>query len=187
MRRIALALVAVLLFGPAPSQPRAEPPGVEQLLGTFVGRAADDPALGRKNEQRDIIMEIEPYQQQGLRLRWNNVTLVDGRRDVPGVKFRRDEMILAPAPGRSFFLAGVGYDPFALKKEPNALAGDPLRWGAVRGEALDVYSFVILEDGTYELQVSSRRPDGDGVRLEFERIVDGEVVRLMSGHTVRAD
>jgi hypothetical protein len=62
-----------------------------------------------------------------------------------------------------------------------------LRWGAVRGEALDVYSFVIQEDGTYELQVSSRRPDGNGVRLEFERIVDGELVRLMSGHTVRAD
>lgn len=166
---------------------RAEPPGTEQLVGTFVGRAADDPAVGKKQEQRDIVMEIQPHQDHGLRLRWNNVTLVDGRRDVPGVKFRRDEVLLAPAPERSFYLAGVGYDPFAEKKEPDAVKGDPLRWGVVAGEALDVYSFAILEDGTYELQVSSRRPDRDGVRLEFERIVDGELTRHMSGHAVRAD
>ena len=51
------------------------------------------------------------------------MTLVDGRRDVPGVKFRRDEVLLVPAPERSFFLAAVGYDPFALKKEPDAVNG----------------------------------------------------------------
>jgi hypothetical protein len=165
----------------------AEPPGTKELVGTFVGRAQDDPAVGGRHEQRDIVMEIAPYQEHGLRLRWNNVTLVDGRRDVPGVKFRRDEMLLIPAPERSFFLAAVGYDPFAEKKQPDVMRGDPLRWGVVAGEALDVFTFSILEDGTYELQASRRHPAGDGVRLDFERIVDGELVRHMTGHAVRAD
>jgi hypothetical protein len=165
---------------------RAQPPGTEQLIGTFVGQAEDNPAIGTKHEQRDIVMEILPHDDHGLRLRWHNVTLFDGRRDVPGVKFRRDEVLLVPTPGRSFFLAGLGYDPFALKKEPDAVKGDPIRWGAVTGDALDVFSFVILEDGSYELQVSRRGPERDGVLLEFERIVDGEVVRQMTGHAVRA-
>jgi hypothetical protein len=176
---------ALLLLAAQPVA--AEPPGTQALVGTFVGRAADDLAIGKKHEQRDIVMEIAPYEERGLRLRWNNVTLVDGRRDVPGVKFRRDEMLLVPAPERSFFLAAVGYDPFAEKKQPDLIKGDPLRWGVVNGEALDVFTFSILEDGTYELQASRRHPAGDGVRLEFERIVDGDVARHMTGHAVRAD
>ncbi|MFL5335713.1 MAG: hypothetical protein ACJ8H8_21655 [Geminicoccaceae bacterium] len=187
MRR-SLLLAALCLLAVPPSAPvRADPPGVKQLIGTFVGVAADDPEVGKKQEQRDIVMEIEPYQERGLRLRWNNVTLVDGRRDVPGVKFRRDEVLLAPAPDRSFFLAAVGYDPFAEKKQTDVVKGDPLRWGVVAGESLDVFTFSILEDGTYEIQASRRHPKPDGVGLEFERIVDGEVMRHMSGHAVRAE
>ena len=186
MRSLGLAALALLTLPPT-APLRAGPPGVGQLMGTFVGVAADDPGIGRKQEQRDIVMEIEPYQESGLRLRWNNVTLVDGRRDLPGVKFRRDEILLAPAPDRSFFLAAVGYDPFAVKKQTNLLNGDPLRWGAVDGEALDLYAFTINEDGTYELQLSRRQPSGDGVRLDFQRIADGELVRHMVGHAVRAE
>ena len=114
------------------------------------------------------------------------MTLVDGRRDVPGVKFRRDEVLLVPAPERSFFLAGGRLRSL----RPEEGAGRRQRRSAALGRgrratALDVFSFVILEDGTYELQVSRRRPERDGVRLEFERIVDGEVVRHMTGHAVR--
>ena len=109
-------------------------------------------------------MEIEPYQERGLRLRWNNVTLVDGRRDVPGVQFRHaTRCCWSPAPGRSFFLAGIGYDPFAEKKhEPDPIAGDPLRWGWCRRGPGRTYSFSILDDGTYELQMS--QPPSDAGR-----------------------
>ena len=184
--RLPLAAASALLFWGVAGL-RAEPPGTEQLIGTFVGLAEDEPGVGDKHERRDIVMEITPYQKRGLRLRWNNVTLVDGRRDVPGVKFRRDEMLLEPAPERSFFLAAPAYDPFSEKKEPDAVKGDTLRWAVVAGEALDVFSFTILEDGTYELQASRRHPERDGIRLDFERVVDGEVKRRMSGRAVRAD
>jgi hypothetical protein len=181
--RSAVALAVAL----AAQAAQAGPPETAALIGIFVGRAADDTTVGDRQEQRDIVMEIANYRQHGLRVSWNNVTLVDGRRDVPGVKFRRDELVLAPAPGRGFFLAGVGYDPFTERKEPDALAGDALRWGVVSGESLRLYAFTILDDGTYELQTTVRSPEDDGVRLEFERIVDGEVRRRMIGHAVRAD
>jgi hypothetical protein len=132
-------------------------------------------------------MEIAPYQEDGLKVRWTNVTLVDGRRDLPGVRRRHDEITLAPAPDRSFFLAGVGYDPFKDREEPNAIAGDPLRWSVVADQSLAIYSFMILEDGRYELQVSRRDPAPDGIKLDFERIVDGEVARRLTGRAVRAE
>ncbi|MFO1048297.1 MAG: hypothetical protein U1E52_10415 [Geminicoccaceae bacterium] len=165
----------------------AGPPATDQLVGTFVGVAADEIREGAPLEQRDVVMELRPYRENGLSLQWNNVTLVDGRRDLPGVKFRRDEALLVPAPGRSFFLAGVGYDPFSDKPSIDPIRGDALRWGVADGDSLDLYSFAILDDGTYELQVTDRYPEGDGVALRFERIVDGKVLRRMTGRAVRAD
>jgi len=177
------ALAAAL---PAPS-PSAEPAGMKGLLGVFVGRAEEQNAADGSPEQRDIDMEITPYQDEGLKVRWTNVTLVDGRRDLPGVKRRHDEIVLAPAPDRSFFLAGVGYDPFKDRDEPNPIQGDPLRWSVVADQSLAIYSFMILEDGRYELQVSRRDPLPDGIKLDFERIVDGEVARRLTGRAVRAE
>ena len=182
--RLCLAVtVGALAAAPA----AAAPPATAQLVGTFVGVAADEIREGAPLERRDMVMELQPYRENGLRLQWNNVTLVDGRRDLPGVRFRRDEALLVPAPGRSFFLAGVGYDPFSDKPSIDPLRGDALRWGVADGDSLDLYSLVILDDGTYELQATDRHPEGDGIALRFERIVDGKVLRRMTGRAVRAD
>ena len=75
------ALFAAMgLLGSLPAL--AEPAGTQQLIGTFVGSAADE--FGEQPEQRDIVMEISAYREHGLQVQWHNVTLVDGRRDVPG-------------------------------------------------------------------------------------------------------
>lgn len=184
LRHLCLA-ATVGALGASPAA--AGPPATDQLLGTFVGVAADEIRDGAPLEQRHVVMELQPYRENGLSLQWNNVTLVDGRRDLPGVKFRRDEVLLVPAPGRSFFLAGVGYDPFSDKPAIDPIRGDALRWGVAAGDSLDLYSLVILDDGTYELQATNRHPDGDGVALRFERIVDGTVLRRMTGRAVRAE
>jgi hypothetical protein len=178
------ALVAAAL---PTSSPRTEPPGTKELLGVFVGRAEEENPADGSPEQRDIDMEITPYRDDGLKVRWTNVTLVDGRRDLPGVKRRSDEIALAPAPDRSFYLAGFGYDPFSDREEPNPIQGDPLRWSVITDQSLAIYSFMILEDGRYELQISRRDPSPDGIRLDFERIVDGEVARRLTGRAVRAE
>jgi hypothetical protein len=177
---LAAALAVVL---PARTWAQSDP-----LLGQFVGWARDvDLAGDRAAIDREIDIVISAIEGGGLRIDWTNVTLVDGRRDVPGVKRRADQVLLTPAPDRRFFLAGVGYDPFQGKEELDATRGDPVRWAVREGDTLTVYSFVVLEDGRYELQVYERRATPDGLELAFERIEDGTVVRRMTGHAVRAE
>jgi hypothetical protein len=178
------ALLAAALASAVSGGARAEP---DPLLGQFVGRARDVDLAGDRAVDRDIDIVISAIEGGGLKIDWTNVTLVDGRRDVPGVKRRADEVLLTPAPDRGFFLAGVGYDPFQKKEETDPMRGDPIRWGVRDGNDLTVYSFAILEDGRYELQVYDRRGTPTGLELAFERIEDGAVVRRMSGQAVRAD
>jgi hypothetical protein len=176
----ALALLPPsLLVGPAEA---ADP-----LLGTYVGRAHEVDLQNGEQVDRDIDIVIESGDEGGFKISWTNVTLVGGRRDVPGVKRRSDQVVLKPAPDAGFYLASVGYDPFRTKRETDPTRGDPLRWGVRDGDAIRVYSFAILEDGTYELQAYVRRRTAQGLDLAFERVVDGAVVRRMSGHAVRVD
>jgi hypothetical protein len=167
----------------------ADPVAAEDLTrfhGTYVGRAEEVEA-GGKPEQRDIDLVIEAAGRGGLKLSWTNVTLVDGRRDVPGVRRRTDEVILTPMPGSDLYIAKAAYDPFTEARSPDLAAGDPLRWASLAGDSLRVYSFVILENGTYELQTYTRTLTQEGVELAWRRLVDGTVMRQMIGHAVRAD
>lgn len=175
---------APLLAAAALATAAAKAPG---LIGTFVGQAEETDFQTKGREERNIDIIIAPHEPNGLKVSWTNVTLVDGRRDVPGVMRRSDEVILTPAKDRSFYLAGASYDPFHKRSPPDPLAGDLLRWGVLDGPALHVYSFAILEDGRYELQTHTREASPEGMTLAFERNVDGEVVRRMTGNAVRVD
>ena len=181
--RLAVALAAVLALG---GGALAAPSGLERFVGTYVGVAdetgAEDPSRGR----RDIDLVISPEDRGGLRVAWSNVTLVNGRRDVPGVERRVDEVRLVPAPDRDFYLAREAYDPFTERRAPEPLAGDALRWATVTGDTLRTYSLAILDDGTYELQTYDRTLVPDGIRLDWRRTVDGQVDRQATGHAVRA-
>lgn len=161
----------------------------DPLLGQFVGMAHDVDLDGGQTIDREIDIVIGSHDNGGLTVHWTNVTLVDGKRDVPGVKRRSDDLRLAPAPDRQFFLAGSGYDPFQDRRSLDPLKGDPLRWGARDGDQLAAYSFQILDDGRYELQVYRRdlAADGGSLDLAFQRILDGTVTREMTGHAVRAE
>ncbi len=181
--RPSAATLLLVLCAAAPEAARAADP----LVGAYVGRAREVDLKGGTAVDRDVDIVIEPAGEGGLRIRWTNVTLVDGRRDVPGVKRRSDEVLLKPSGESGFYLAGVGYDPFRAEREADPTRGDPLRWAVREGDAIRVHSFAILEDGRYELQSYERRLTPEGLDLAFERVVDGAVVRRMSGHAVRAD
>ena len=182
MRRYLVLVAGLGLAGTA----LAAPSGLERFVGTYVGVAdeigPDDPSRSR----RDIDLVIGPEDRGGLRVTWSNVTLVNGRRDVPGVERHVDEVRLVPAPDRDFYLARQAYDPFTERRTTDLLGGDALRWATVTGDTLRTYSFAILDDGTYELQTYDRTLTADGIRLDWRRTVDGQVVRQATGHAVRA-
>jgi hypothetical protein len=87
----------------------------------------------------------------------------------------------------ALYLARAPYDPFTEREAADPLAGHPVRWATVEGDALRTYSLVVLDDGRYELQVYARTLTPEGIALDWRRVVDGETVRRMTGRTVRAD
>ena len=126
------ALVAALALlsaygGVAAAQQR----DLKPLVGAYVGRAEEIDLSSRQRELRDIDIVISATDEGGITIDWTNVTLVDGRRDVPGVKRRHDAVSLAPVEGKGYYLAGPGYDPFRGESKPDPLGGKPLRWATL--------------------------------------------------------
>ena len=180
-----LALVLLLCLTVLPGAVAAQ--SLTDYFGAFVGRAEVRDSGAGVVETRDMDIEIGPFHRTGFRLRWTNVTLVDGRRDVPGVKRRVNEVTFEPRDGTSLFVEAPIASLFQRQEEASPLAGDPVRWAKLDENGMHVFSFAILEDGRYELQTYSRRLVDDGLELTFERVVDGEPLRRIDGWAVRAD
>ncbi len=180
---VAGALAALLLVGAASPAAGAT---LKDFFGTYVGLAeVRDPTTGAEIQQRDMDIMIEPYERDGFRITWINVVKVDGRRDVPGVQRNVEEVRFKPAKGQGFYVEVPAANPFREREETRPMQGDPVRWAAIEGNSLYVHSFVVLEDGRYELQVYERELTDRGIDLEFQRLVDGELQRRIVGTTVR--
>jgi hypothetical protein len=67
------------------------------------------------------------------------------------------------------------------------MRGHAVRWAGIDGDALHVYSFVVLEDGRYEFQLYDRILTDIGLAIEFRRFDDGALVRQIHGGTVRVE
>jgi hypothetical protein len=179
----ALALIALMLAAPA----AARAASLEPLFGTYVGVAQVEDIAKGDVRQRDMDIVIEPYKQGGFMINWVNVSLVDGKRAVPGVERRVQTVLFEPAQDRGFFVEVAENNPFREREQTRPMRGDPVRWASLDDQGLHVYSFVVLEDGRYELQTYDRRLTDIGLDIKFQRIVDGEVLREITGTTARAN
>jgi hypothetical protein len=177
------ALVAQVLAAPG----TATAASLEPLFGTYVGVAEVQDVAKGDVRQRDMDIVIEPYKQGGFRIQWINVSLVDGKRAVPGVERRVQTVLFEPAQGRGFFIEAAENNPFREREQTQPMRGDPVRWASLDDQGLHVYSFMVLEDGRYELQVYDRTPTDIGLDIRFQRIVDGTVIRQITGTTARAN
>jgi hypothetical protein len=156
-------------------------------FGTYVGVAEVRDAADRVVETRHMDIVIKPFRRRGFTVHWVNVTLVDGRRDLPGVERRLAEVTFEPQGNTGLFVEAQIVNPFAEREEMEPMAGDPLRWAKLDDAGLHVFSFVVLPNGRYELQTYTRRLTDVGLDLVFERVVDGNTLRRIDGRTVRAD
>jgi len=180
---IAAALAATALAMPALAADAVPP--LKEMMGVYLGRANAKEHDTGATEERDIDVEVTPFERNGFRIRWVNVTLVDGKRNVPGVKRRVSELAFRPAKGGRHFVEAPAVNLFAEREEAAPMGGDPVRWAVHDAAGLHVYSFVILDDGRYELQTYTRRRAGTGLELRYERVVDGKLLRTIDGRAVR--
>jgi hypothetical protein len=177
-----LALALALVWAESASGASLEP-----FFGSYVGVAEVENLEGGEIRRRDMDIVIEPHKQGGFRIQWVNVTLVDGQRAVPGVERRVQTVLFEPAEEHDFFVEAQEGNPFRERDETRPMRGDPVRWASLDDQGLHVYSFVVLEDGRYELQIYDRRLTDIGIDIRFQRIIDGAVVRRITGTTARAD
>jgi hypothetical protein len=183
--RLAAAVALTLALAPPAARAAAS---LEPFFGAYVGVAeVKDFRDGGEVMQRDMDIVIEPYKGGGFRIHWVNVSLVDGKRAVAGVERRVQTVLFEPAPDREFFVEVAESSPFRERGETQPMRGDPVRWASLDDQGLHVYSFMVLEDGRYELQVYDRTLTDIGLDIRFQRIVDGTLVREITGTTARAD
>jgi hypothetical protein len=180
-------LVLAAIATPLPALAADPAAALKPMLGVYLGRATVKDLDTQVTEERDIDVEVTPFDRDGFRIRWVNVTLVDGRRNQPGVKRRVSELTFKPAKGRNFYVEVPQANVFAEREEVQPLGGDPVRWAVQDAAGLHVHSFVILGDGRYELQTYSRKRTDTGIVLHYERVVDGKLVRTIDGQAVRVE
>ncbi|WGF89313.1 hypothetical protein [Marinivivus vitaminiproducens] len=180
MTRVAMLAFALGLVWCAPAQAAS----LEAFFGAYVG-TADVEKEGSRVETRDVDIVISGHD-DGFRIDWVNVSLIDGRRDVPSVVRRATTALFAAGNQPGVYLQSSAYNPFVDRTSPDPMGGDALRWASLEGDSLRMLSFQLLPDGAYELQVYDRTLRDDGLDLTFERVVDGRVTTRITGRAVRA-
>ncbi len=174
-------LLGLLALGPGSG--RAVAAELSDFFGVFVGHAQELEDSDPMSRDMDIV--IEPFHDDGFQIRWITVTKVDGRRDVPGVERTVQSVFFEPASDRNFYVEVEADNPFREREVMVPMSGHPVRWASLEGDTLRVYSFVVLEDGRYELQIYHRTLTETGLEIVFRRFDDGELVRQIKGSTVR--
>jgi hypothetical protein len=177
-----LALGLLMIAGAPGPAAAAE---LADFFGTYVGNAHE--TGDSEPMARDMDIVIEPFHDEGFQINWITVTKVDGRRDVPGVERTVQSVFFEPAEDRSLFVEVEADNPFREREAKVPMRGHPVRWASIDGDTLHVYSFVVLEDGRYELQVYDRVLTDTGLEIVFRRFDDGELARQIKGNTVRVD
>ncbi|MEM8914554.1 MAG: hypothetical protein AAGC83_01890 [Pseudomonadota bacterium] len=174
-----VTLIGLVVALPASAQT------IDDFVGTFVGTADVMDVDGNVEEQRDVDITIEKTK-DGFSIGWINVSLVDGRRDVSGVKRRADSLdFREERDGR--YVVEARRSLFERRQESDMFAGAPVSWARIDGEKLGVFSLVVLENGAYSLQVYERILSEEGLTIDFVRLDEGIPVRTITGRAVRVE
>jgi hypothetical protein len=182
-RRLVVAALCMLAIAGMPGTVLAA--SLADFFGTYVGHANVEEIATGTTSQRDMDIVIEPFHDEGFQIHWITVIKVDGRRDVPGVRRTVQSAFFEPADNKNFFVEVEADNPFREREETVPMSGHAVRWANLDGDSLHVYSFVVLDDGRFELQIYDRILTDVGLDIVFRRLDDGEMVREIEGHTVR--
>jgi hypothetical protein len=160
---------------------------VEKFFGSYVGSGTADILHTKQKEVRDLDVTVESLKEDGFTLKWITVIRgADGDRTGADVKRREVEEHFAPVKDREslYVLASEG-GLFHKSELPNPLLGEAVRWAAVEGNDMTVYSLAISESGGSELQVYRRTLTAKGMDIKFMRLQDESIQVRMQGTLVR--
>ena len=177
--RGALAVVYLLasVFVPGAD---AVPNGFEKFYGEWVGTAVSDTT--GEIAPRDIRAKIGANG-GGFFINWVLVI-----HKAPG-KDKRSEFSVSFQPTKrpNIFSSAMRVDMFGNASPLDPLRGDPYMWARIEGPILTIYALVITDAGGYEMHVYERTLTPAGVmKLNYLRVINGEVLRAVTGTLKRA-
>jgi hypothetical protein len=177
---VAVAVLASISFGDIALAQQNK--ALSDFYGVYVGRAT---ATGA-DEIRDLDVIIEPNK-RGFSIDWSAVIRNGEKRAVRGVKRRSTQQAFQKSQKGKYFEPIAAGSVFSVRKKRDIVGGDPVIWAHIHGETLSVHSLVILEDGTYELQIYDRVLTPLGMDVNFRRYDDGILTRVISGNLARTE
>lgn len=177
---VAVAVLASIGFGDAlrAQQNRA----LSDFYGVYVGSAT----TSGTEEIRDLDVIIEPNK-RGFSIDWSAVIRNGEKRAVSGVKRRATQQAFQKSQKGGYFEPIAAGSVFSVRKKRDTVGGDPVIWAHIHDKTLSVHSFVILEDGTYQLQIYDRVLTPLGMDVSFRRYDDGILARVITGNLARAE
>lgn len=182
--RSALAASVLLVFAASGAQANEL---IEKFYGSYVGSGSAQVLDAGETEERDLDVTIESFKDDGFTLKWITVVRgANGARTSDDVKRREVEENFVPVEDKEnvFIIAPEG-GLFQKSELPNPLLGEAVRWAAIKGNDMTVYSLAINQAGGSELQVYRRSLTEKGMDITFMRLQDEEVKVRMSGTLVR--
>ena len=159
-----LAVPALMTPATAQSDLVQADPLLEPFLGYWYGTT--DPGA---DEVRDISVLIRTDDAGGFRVDWDNYTVIDERASDGAIEFRENELEFLPSEQED----GLWQSDMA--------AGDVRAWAHIEDNILTVTIEATDAIGRAERQVYRRIVSGDQMQLFYQRLVDGEVNRELSG------
>jgi len=152
----------------------------EKFYGHFVGKSEEGQAGAEF--KRDIDVKIGPYK-RGFNITWSTLTHRTGGKSKTStfsINFRSS--------GRDgIFGSAMGKDKFGQEIPLDPLKGAPYVWAIIDGMTMTVNSLLIFEDGGYEIQTYKRRLVKSGMALEFSRVRNGKIQKLIRGNLRRVE
>ena len=168
-----MTIVATLMaVTPAAAQDAA----IEKFFGQYTGTGAEAEPKGKRLRVSGREFDVEiAAEGDGFSVAWTTIARA-GPADASRIK-RKTNTVTFVHSGRS----GL----FVAKKQGDAASGEPYTWARIVGTTLKVYSITLNEDGEYELQQYDRTLAEAGMILEFKRIREGELVRVVRGRLIK--
>ena len=171
-------LFNIIVLGLLTSSAGATTPRLDGFYGQFAGKTAEGDLPG--GEIRILSVTIAPLR-SGFSIDWRSTSRwPDGR-----TRQREFKVEFSPASRAGLFESKMKSDMFGNRRPLDPLEGSPYVWAKLEGEALYVYSFRILENGGYEVEVHKRRLIADGLELEYRRVRDEQITKTLRATLAR--
>jgi hypothetical protein len=169
-------LVAAMALG------LAKPASAEDLsLAAFEGRwqgsgvSESAVSIAFRMSARDLDVEVR-RNGDGFTMAWTTVQRQKGDPNNPAPERKASELAFSPSSRPGVWRAGDGVD---------LLAGGTYAWSRIEDSTLVTHVIGIDDEGRSDVQVFRRTLSGIGMELDFRRVVDGEVVRTVSGKLIK--